>query len=375
MLFAKLTLEISGGKKMNKDKNNLLNKNQLTFLIIGFAIGPGFLRLVNDIIKSARQDAWIATIIALTYPIYILILANYIISKHPKENLLILNKKYFGCLLGFIFNSILLLQVIYYTCLITIDFSTVSRIYIVEFLTPSKVILVIIILCVYACNKGLKVLAQLSVLVSYMLILLILLSASALDYGSILNLQPIMSSSFKDILLGATKTTYFYTGFEFLLLYHPFAKDIKDIKKASIHSIIIVGLIWTWTAFITIYYLGIEIIPKSFYSFVLVFESIKIPLINNFRYVAMFIWALVSFKIISFYYFSSSYILNYLTKVTINKLNLLISPIIFLLSVNLIQMVFTNEQLLFLSNVFVILNITFLSILSLLVWIKSKAQS
>ena len=360
---------------MNNGKNNLLSKNQLTFLIIGFALGPGFLRLVNSLSEDAKQDSWISAIIALAYPIYMLILANYVISKHHKENLLILNKKYLGYILGAIFNSILLLQVIYYTSVITIDFSTVFRIYIVAFLTPPKVILVTIILCVYASNKGLKVLSQLSVYISYALILLIILSLSALSYGSILNVQPVMGTSFKNILLGATKATYFYTGFEFLLLYHPYAKDIKDIKGASISATIIGGLIWTWTVFITIYYLGIDIIPKSFYSFVLVFESIKIPLINNFRYVAMFIWALVSFRIISTYYFSSSYILNDFTKIPINKLNLLLAPIIFFLSLNLIQKLFTNEQLMFLTNAFVIFNITSISILSVLVWRKSKAQN
>lgn len=360
---------------MNIGKSNLLTKNQLTFLIIGFALGPGFLRLTNAIIQYAKQDSWISAIIAMIYPIYMLIIANYIISKHHKENLLMLNKKYFGYILGTIFNSIFLLQVIYYVCVITIDFSTVARIYIVAFLTPPKVIFVTMLLCVYVCNKGLKILAQLSVIISYMLILIIILSSSALSYGSILNVQPIVGSSFKNILLGASQATCFYTGFEFLLLYHPFAKDIKDIKKASINATIISGLIWTWTVSITIYYLGIDIIPKSFYSFVLIFESITIPLINNFRYVAMFIWALLSFRIISIYYFSSSYILNYLTQIPIKKLNLLLSPIIFFLSVSLLQLLFNKEQLMLLSNVFVIFNIIFLSILSLLVWIKSKSKS
>ena len=360
---------------MNNDKNNLLSKSEITFLIIGFALGPGFLRLTNAISQNAKQDSWISAIIALIYPIAVLIMANYIISKHPKENLLLLNKKYFGYIPGIILNSIFLLQTIYYACVVTIDFSNVSRIYIVAFLTPPKVIIVTIILCVYICNKGLKVLAQASVYISYMLILLIMLSSSAINNGSILNIQPIMSSSFKNILLGATKATYFYTGFEFLLLYHPFAEDIKDIKKASINATIISGAIWVWTVFITIFYLGIDIIPKSFYSFILVFESIQIPLINNFRYVAMFIWTLVSFRIISTHYFSSSFILNDLIKIPIKNANLLLSPIIFLGAVNVMEMLFSKEQLVVLSNMFVAFNIIVLPILTVLVWIKSKSKA
>ncbi len=359
---------------MSKNKNNLLTKNQLTFFIIGFAIGPAFLRLPNALIQIAKQDAWFSAMIALIYPLYMLLIANYIIRFHSKENLLILNKKYFGYIFGIILNCIFLFQVMFYTCVIIIDFSTVSRIYIVAFLTPAKVILITIFVCVYACNCGLKVLAQTTVIISYLLIVLILFSASAINYGSILNIQPVLGSGFKNIFLATKDASYFYTGFEFLLLYHPLAKDTKDIKKASINAIGIAGFIWIWTVFMTIYYLGIDIIPKSFYSFFLVFESIHIPLINNFRYVAMFIWTLVSFRVISAYYFSTSFILYDLTKIHIKKLNLLLSPIIFFLCVNVIQILFNNEQLMLLSTIFVVFNIIFLSILFLLVFIKSKSK-
>lgn len=354
--------------------DNLLTKNQITFLIIGFALGPAFLRLPNVLCKIAKQDAWISAMIALIYPIYILIIANYIITVHPKENLLLLNRKYFGYILGIIFNSIFLFEVIFYTCTIIIDFSNMSRIYIVAFLTPLKVILLTIILCVYACNSGLKVLSQMSEFFSYLLILLMIFSLSAVNYGSILNIQPILSSGFKDTLLASKEAAYFYTGFEFLLLYHPFAKDTKDIKKASIKATAIAGLIWTWTVFITIYYLGIDILPKSFYSLSLVFESIHLPVINNFRYVAMFIWTLVSFRIILIYYFSTSFILNDLTKINIKKLNLLLSPMILLLCANVIKIISNKEQLMYLSKVLVIFNIIFFSLLSLFVFIKSKSK-
>lgn len=356
------------------NKNNLLTENQLTFLIIGFALGPAFLRLPNALCLIAMQDSWISAMIALIFPIYILIMANYIIGKHPKENLLIINKKYFGHMIGTFFNFIFLFEVIFYACTIILDFSTVSRIYIVAFLTPTKVVLTTILVCVYACNRGLKVLGRINEIVTYMLILIILFSLSALQYGNILNIQPIMGSGFKNILMATKETSYFYTGFEFLLLYHPFAKDSKDIRKASIKATAIAGLLWIWTVFVTIFYLGIDIIPKSFYSFVLVFESIHIPIINNFRYVAMFTWTLVSLRIISNYYFSASYILNNITKMQIKKLNLLLAPIIFLLCTKVIQVVFKQEQLMLLSNILILFNIIFLLILSLLVFIKSKSR-
>lgn len=360
---------------MNKEKLNLLSKNQLTFLIMGFALGPAIFRLPNVLCEIAQQDAWISAIIALVHPIYMLIIANYIISNHPKENLLILNKVYFGYIFGTILNSIFLLQFIFYLCTIMLDFSNISRIYIVTFLTPVKVILVTMLLCVYACNSGIKVLAKITEIISFVLIFVIMLTFITLNDSSILNIQPIMGSNLSNILLATTEATYFYTGFEFILLYHPFAKDVRDIKKSSIKAIAIAGLIWIWTVFITIYYLGIDIIPKSFYSFILVFEPIKIPIINNFRYIVMFTMTLVAFRIISLYFFSASFILSQLINIDIKKINILLSPIVFFVFVNIMNNLFNNEQLVFFSKIFVVFNIITITILSLLVFIKSKSKT
>lgn len=360
---------------MNKDNYNLLTKNQFTFLIIGFAIGHEVLSLPNAIIENSKQDGWISAMIALIYPIYILIIANYIIREHPKENILVLNKNFFGYIFGNILNSVLLIEMILLLCILILDFSNITRIYITAFLTPSKVILVTVFLCVYAASKGLKVLAAFTELSFYMFIFLIMISFSALSYGSILNIQPIMGSGFKNIVLSTKSVSYYYIGFEFLLLYHPFVKDTKDIKKASLKAITIASLIWIWTVFITIFYLGVDIIPKSFYSFFLVFESIHLPLINNFRYIAMFIWTLVVLRMASTYYFSSSFILNDITKIHINKLNLLLSPIIFILCAFVLSDVFNDNNIILVFNIFLVFNVILLSILSLLVFIKSKSKS
>lgn len=359
---------------MSNYKNNLLSKSQFTFLMIGLAIGPRFLRLTNTICERSQQDSWISATIALIYPIFVLVVQNYIISKHPKENLLLLNKKYFGNILGNIFNCIFLLQTLYYTSVITMDFSDISRLYIVAFLTHTKVVLVTILVCTYLCSKGLKTLAQISALVSYMLIFLVICLCSALNHGEFLNITPIMGSGFKNILYGATEASYYYTGFDFLLLYHPFLENIKDIKKTSAYILIISGSIWVWTVFITMFYLGPDIIPKTSDSLIWVFKSIRFPLINNFRYVAMFIWAMVSFRIIASYYFTLSLISNDLIKISTKKISILLSPVIFFLSAKLIRMLFSTDQLGYMSNIFVIFNVIFLSVLCLLVWIKSKCK-
>jgi spore germination protein len=61
-------------------KNKLLTQSQFTFLIVGMVLGPGFLRLPAIIVDKAKQDAWISIIIALVYPLCIILLSLYVIN-------------------------------------------------------------------------------------------------------------------------------------------------------------------------------------------------------------------------------------------------------------------------------------------------------
>ena len=98
------------GVDLNIEKNNLLTSNQFTYLLLGFIVGAGFLTLPNELAKTAGQDSWMCTIIALIYPLYVVFISVYIINKHPKENIIILNKKYFGNTFGNVLNFILMMQ-------------------------------------------------------------------------------------------------------------------------------------------------------------------------------------------------------------------------------------------------------------------------
>ena len=55
------------GRKLDTEKNNLLTPNQLTYLLLGFVVGTGFLKLPNQLVKTAGQDAWMCAIFALIY--------------------------------------------------------------------------------------------------------------------------------------------------------------------------------------------------------------------------------------------------------------------------------------------------------------------
>ena len=61
--------------------------------------------------------------------------------------------------------------------------------------------------------------------------------------------------------------------------------------KSSLKSVLITAIIYTWITFITIYFLGIDIIPKILWSVNMVPKTVQIPVINNFKFIFLVVWA------------------------------------------------------------------------------------
>ncbi len=357
---------------MNIEKNNLLTPNQFTYILIGFIVGAGFLTLPNDLVETAGQDAWICIIIALIYPLYVVFISMYIINKHPKENIIILNKKYFGNIFGSIFNFILMMQ--FFLTYIVIIANTIifSRVFIVNYLGPVKVGMIIVFLATYGAYKGLRGLGKTSEVVFYLFVPVFLFSLSALKYGSILNVQPLFGAGIKNILSAIPKTAYSYSGWEVILLLFTYVDDVKCIKRCSLKAVLICGSIYVWTVFISIFYLGIDIVPKSYWSFILVFKSINLPIINNFRYIFMFIWILLALRIAANHHFSIALFFYDLKKIELKKICILIYPLIVYLGFKFTDIYLKHKVVAFGYPLCMGLNLTFFTVLALLIHFEGR---
>ncbi|MTK14184.1 MAG: GerAB/ArcD/ProY family transporter, partial [Clostridiaceae bacterium] len=119
------------------------------------------------------------------------------------------------------------------------------------------------------------------------------------------------------------------------------------------------------------YYLGVDIVPKFTWSTVVISEAIVIPIINNFRYIFMVLWSLIMLKTMANYYYSASYILSQLTSIAKRKTFIyLIYPLLFYISSKYGD---PNTRANFLNKivpVYVIFNLAYVSIISLVLYIK-----
>lgn len=290
------------------NRKSCLSSWDMTYIVVGFIIGSSILYLSRTLVDINESDAWISAVIGSLYPIFILGTVLILSRKCPTENILDLSKRYFGKFFGNIFNIFFLIHFIIYLMSVIDSFVNLIRLYILQNANVYFLLLVFFILTIYFCSKDIINLALINKVAFYFMTVSIVFTIGAVRDGSILNILPIFSSSFSKIVKGAVNSAYSYEGMEIALLLYPYLKNKNDMAKSGAASILISTIIYTYTVFITIYYLGTDVIKKHMWPFVLTNTSIEFSVLNNFTYIFLMLWNIVALKVILDYSYASTFI-------------------------------------------------------------------
>lgn len=355
------------------NKDIFLTENQLTCILVGSMIGSSVLALPADVIKDAQQDGWISCIFGLIYPIYMLFIANYLYKKFPKENILILSKKCFGKIIGTILNFIF---VSFFLLILTEAASGIAnllKIYMIFFLDKNKILITIFLPAAFVAYKGIKPLGRANEIVFYLTLVSFLIPIVALKEGMMINVMPVFGSSVVNMIKSTKETALAYSGMEILFLIYPFLEENKSLKKCGLMSLLITGSVYTWFTFITIYYLGIDVVPKFIWPVVTATEALTLPIINSFRYVFIVMWTLIMIKIIANYYYSFTFGLNEIIKKVQRKDFILIMyPVIFYISSKYKNTIIRGAFASKIIPIYVLFNLSYVSLTALLISINNR---
>ncbi|MBU3188054.1 spore germination protein [Clostridium bowmanii] len=357
-------------------KQTFLTVSQFALIIFGSIVGVGILSLPNGVVKEAHQDGWISTLIGGIYPLYVVIIASYISKNYPNDSILILSKKYFGKILGSVFNLIFATYFIFIASMIASYYTNLMRNYIVGFLTPFKILAILFISVIYTVSRGLKVVGRISEISFYYTIFLIMTTIVALRDANMVNIEPVFGSGISSIINGTIKSAFSYAGAEIILLIYPFLKEKNKILASSLISVAIVIVIYVWCVFITTYYLGPDIVVKNYWSLLLVMGSVTVTVINNYKYIFMTFWSLIAFKSISINGYASIHILkDFAGKIEMKKIYFLMYPLLVYLAIkfgNEISRQSISEHIL---PYYVIYNLLYMTSIALLIFFKGGAKA
>jgi spore germination protein len=357
---------------MQIEKKNLLTPNEVTFILIGIMLDVTAADLPNGVMATAKQDGWISVLIGAIYPLYVALLAIYVSGKFPKENILVLSKKYLGKTLGTILNFLFLLSFFSYFPALTSVAGVIVRSDAVPTLTPFKIYVVLFLIGAYAANKGIKVLGRICSITFCMLLAIIIPTIAILKQGSYLNVSPIFGTGITNILKGSLTSVYSYSLLELIFLIYPFINDSRKIKSATLKAVGFTATIYTWITFITIYYMGKDIIPKTIWSFFTVTEAVKVEIVNNFRYIFVFFWIIIAIKSVAIFNYVCVFILKDIKKIKSKRIIYLSLAIVVIMLAKTYygDMLAKDEITKYTSTISTIYNLIYLTLIASLIWIK-----
>ena len=193
-----------------------------------------------------------------------------------------------------------------------------------------------------------------------------------LTQGSYLNISPIFGSGIVNILKGSLASTYDYSLLELIFLIYPFINDSSKIKSSALKAVGFTAIIYTWITFITIYYMGKDIIPKTIWSFFTVTEAVQVEVINNFRYVFAFFWTIIAIKSASIFNYVCVFIIEDLKKIKNKQIIYVIMAVV----VIMIAKTYYSDELAmseitkYTSPISIIYNLIYITLMACLIWIK-----
>jgi spore germination protein AB len=104
---------------------------------------------------------------------------------------------------------------------------------------------------------------------------------------------PIFNHSVKDIAISTKEMSLTIIGFEALLLYYPFLKNVDKSKKWAHLAVVFSTLVYTFICIVSIIYFSEEQLRKNVWATLTIWKIVEMPFVERFEYIGIANWNLV----------------------------------------------------------------------------------
>lgn len=280
-------------------KDKPISSQQLAFLI--FLLIPGS-SLVFMTGNAAAQDAWIATILASGFGLYVLYTIITLHGLFPGQRITQISTTVLGKIPGTFLNLIFFWSI--FIILITFLFDIIMLLEIIYPLLPTTVLYTLLVLpCAYCLYKGLFVLGRLSEVVTWLSLFFLatgfLLALPLIDLA---NLKPILEA-WKPLAAGTLYAADWpFQEVVIFALFLPMVSDLKNNEKKLYFWYLFGGLVLVILDLEMITVLGAKLI--SIYQFPL-FEVFRLSGFGDFQRLELIfflLWFITGIITIIIYY-------------------------------------------------------------------------
>lgn len=315
---------------MIKDVN--INSFQFFVLVFAFTIGNTIINAPSLIVSQAKQDAWISSILGLTFGVCLVLLYCKLAGKFPNKTIVEFTELLLGKTLGKIISFLLLSYFFILASLMLRQLGT----FVVTFILPETPRLAVNILFVFillmGVYLGVETMARSAeiffpILILFLLFIIIFLTPEA----DLENLKPIYENGFKPIARGTLNFISIpYLQLIVFLMIMPFVSDKNKAIKPFLLGVIIGGLFLTSVILHSILVLGVPIAEHKQYTTYFLAQKISIAdIIERLEVIVAFLWFLTIFYKTSIFLYATKIGLSQI--LNLKETRIFIFPLGFLL--------------------------------------------
>jgi len=354
-------------------KNEIISERQTTILIILFLLGNSLLIGSGN---QAKQDAWIAIIIAISYSIILVLMFSRILSLYPGKDLFDILQIVMGKFIGKIFSILMIWFVFHDAALIfrIIEDFTNTLVF-----PDTPVILPIIffaMLVIWALKAGIEVLGRWAEYFSWIIILIVIIvPVLSIPQMDISRLKPILSNGVVTLLKGAFSSFTYPFGqiIVFTMVFSNISK-VKNHKKAFIVGLLIGGGLIVLTVLRNLLVLGNETVSRLYFHSTMAVSLIRLGFLQRLEMTVIIVFLVCAFIKVSIVSFA---VCNGISKIFgFDDYRFIATPVVLLmLSFSFFVTKSTMETQFLISNIWQYHSFIFEVIIPLIIFIAAEIKN
>lgn len=270
------------------------------FIIHSNQVGVGILGFPRYITQHTGQDAWIVVIITgIIFHVFIWIM--YHILGSDGDDIIDLQKKWFGSWIGAVLNLFLMIYFLLGAVVVLRTFIEVIQGWIFPELQTWIPASMFLLLTYYVLAGGFRTVVGVCFFGVVFPFWLLFTAASPAKFSTFTNLLPVLDHSIMDFVSGTKQMTLSFLGAEILLFAYPFLRNPKSSKVWAHIGVALTTVIYLIVMVISIAFYSDGQLQQSIWSTLISWKVVELPFVERFEYIGITFWCFVIFPNVCLY--------------------------------------------------------------------------
>ncbi|MBH5318414.1 GerAB/ArcD/ProY family transporter [Paenibacillus sp. GSMTC-2017] len=253
------------------------------YIAFGAQAGLDYLTFQRRLANIVGQDAWIAIIIAALC-MHIGIWFMYCLLNREKTDLITINKRMFGNVIGGILNITLIFNFLIVAAMSVRLYAEIVKIWVFPDLQIGILISLLLLLVYYIVAGGFRVIVGF-LLFAQISLAFIAVYAVLMPYYYPSNLLPIWSHKFTELMEATWSMLPGYLGIEALLIFYPFIKDGKKAQAWSHFGNIVTMIIYLMAFIFSMMFYSLGQLQEENWPILTLFKFVEFPFMERVEFI------------------------------------------------------------------------------------------